>query len=120
MQGWGKHLIIDAKGCFPAKAQDPEYIRSFIMDTVRLIEMTPFGETKLTHFADNTDFAGWTAIQLIETSSIVAHFLDINGDLYLDVFSCKDFEEQRVMDNLELFFSPDEIKHQVIWRDARS
>ena len=119
MEYWGKHLIIDAKGCFPARAQDPEYIRSFTKELVRRIEMTPCGDTQVVHFAEGTDLAGWTMIQLIETSSIMGHFLDANGDLYLDVFSCKDFEEQRVMDVLEHFFSPDEIKHQVVMRDAR-
>jgi S-adenosylmethionine/arginine decarboxylase-like enzyme len=120
MQGWGKHLIIDAKHCFPARVQDPEYIRFFTKELVRQIEMVPFGEPQVVHFADGTDLAGWTMIQLIETSSIMGHFLDISGDLYLDVFSCKDFEEQRVIDALDHFFSPDEIKHQVIMRDARS
>ena len=120
MQSWGKHLIIDAKGCFPGRVQDPEYIRHFTKELVRQIEMVPFGEPQVVHFADGTDLAGWTMIQLIETSSIMGHFLDVSGDLYLDVFSCKDFEEQRVIDALEHFFSPDEIKHQVIMRDARS
>ena len=119
MQGWGKHLIIDARNCFPAKAQDPEYIRHFTKELVRQIEMVPFGEPQVVHFGDGTDLAGWTLIQLIETSSIIGHFLDMNGDLYLDVFSCKDFEEQRVMNTLEHFFSPDEIKFQVVMRDAR-
>jgi S-adenosylmethionine decarboxylase len=120
MQGWGKHLIIDAKHCFPDRVQDPEYIRHFTKELVRQIEMVPFGEPQVVHFADGTDLAGWTMIQLIETSSIMGHFLDVSGDLYLDVFSCKDFEEQRVIDTLEHFFSPDEIKHKVIMRDARS
>ena len=119
MEFWGKHLIVDVKGCFPDRAQDPEYISHFTKELVRQIEMVPFGEPQVVHFADGTDLAGWTVIQLIETSCITGHFCDINGDLYLDVFSCKDFVEQRVIDTLEHFFSPDEIKSQVVIRDAR-
>ena len=119
MDFWGKHLIVDVKGCFPARAQDPEYIRHFTKELVRIIEMVPFGEPQVVHFADGTDLAGWTVIQLIETSCITGHFCDINGDLYLDVFSCKDFVEQRVIDTLEHFFSPGDIKFQVVMRDAR-
>jgi S-adenosylmethionine/arginine decarboxylase-like enzyme len=119
MDYWGKHLIVDVKGCFPARAQDPEYIRHFTKELVRQIEMVPFGEPQVVHFADGTDLAGWTVIQLIETSCITGHFCDINGDLYLDVFSCKTFEEQVVIDTIEHFFSPDEIKFQVVMRDAR-
>jgi S-adenosylmethionine/arginine decarboxylase-like enzyme len=120
MQYWGKHLIIDAKGCDISRATDPEYIKHFTKELVRQIEMVAYGEPQVVHFADGTDLAGWTVIQLIETSNVTGHFLDHNGDLYLDVFSCKTFEEQRVIDCLEHFFSPDEIKSQVLIRDARS
>lgn len=119
MDRWGKHLIIDAKGCQLDRARDPEYIKHFTKELVRLIEMVPYGEPQLVHFADGTEKAGWTAIQLIETSNIMAHFLDHNGDLYLDVFSCKDYKEQVVTDHLNQFFSPDEIYSQVVVRDAR-
>lgn len=119
MQGWGKHLIIDARGCDIQRANDPEYIKHFTKELVRLIEMNPYGEPQVVHFADGTDKAGWTVIQLIETSNIIGHFLDHNGDLYLDVFSCKEFSEHTVLSALKLFFSPGEMKHQVIWRDAR-
>ena len=118
MQGWGKHLIIDARGCNIQRANDPEYIKHFTKELVRLIEMKAYGEPQVVHFADGTDKAGWTVLQLIETSNITGHFLDRNGDLYLDVFSCKAFSEHAVLSALKLFFSPDEIKHQVIWRDA--
>jgi hypothetical protein len=120
MDYWGKHLIIDAKGCDLQRANDPEYIKHFTKELVRLIEMVPYGEPQLVHFADGTDKAGWTVIQLIETSNITGHFLDHNGDLYLDVFSCKDYSEHIVISALRTFFSPGEIKHQVIMRDARN
>lgn len=119
MQGWGKHMVLDAKGCQVDRARDPEYIRHFVQELVRQIEMVPFGEPQVVHFADNTEKAGFTAIQLIETSNIMAHFLDHNGDLYLDVFSCKDFENQRVTDCLQSFFSPEKIYYNIITRDAR-
>ena len=120
MTGWGKHLIVDVRGCNLFKVVDPEYIRHFTKELVRMIEMVAYGEPQLVHFAEGTDKAGWTVIQLIETSSIVGHFLDHNGDLYLDVFSCKDFENQKVTDLIQQFFSPDEIKTRVIIRDARN
>lgn len=120
MEHWGKHLIIDARGCNIDRVTDSEYITHFTKELVKQIEMVPFGEPQVVHFADGTDLAGWTMIQLIETSCITGHFCDINGDLYLDVFSCKDFEEQRVTNLLQHMFSPDEIKSQVVMRDARN
>jgi S-adenosylmethionine/arginine decarboxylase-like enzyme len=120
MTGWGKHLILDVRGCNLFKVADPEYLRHFTKELVRIIEMIPFGEPQVVHFGDGSDKSGWTVIQLIETSNIIGHFLDHNGDLYLDVFSCKDFENQRVTDLIQQFFSPDEIKTKVIMRDARN
>lgn len=119
MEHWGKHLIIDARGCNISRVTDPEYIKHFTKELVRQIEMVPYGEPQVVHFANGTDLAGWTMIQLIETSCITGHFLDHNGDLYLDVFSCKTFEEQRVINLLYLMFSPGEIKYQLVMRDAR-
>ena len=120
MEHWGKHLIIDAKGCDITKATNPEYITKFTKELVVLIDMVPFGEPQMVHFGNNTlDKSGWTVIQLIETSNIMGHFLDHNGDLYLDVFSCKDYNEKSVVDFLDQWFSPDEIKFQTVMRDAR-
>jgi len=120
MEHWGKHLIIDAKCCDIAKATNPEYITKFTKELVVLIDMVPFGEPQMVHFGNNTlDKSGWTVIQLIETSNIMGHFLDHNGDLYLDVFSCKDYNEKSVVDFLDQWFSPDEIKFQTVMRDAR-
>lgn len=119
MEYWGKHLVIDAKHCEVSKATHPDYIKEFTRQLVKLIDMVPFGEPQMVHFAEGTEKSGWTVIQLIETSSIMGHFLDHNGDLYLDVFSCKDYDEYLVINFLREHFLPDEIKHQVLMRDAR-
>jgi len=118
MSYWGYHLMLDVKGCEIQRATDPEYIKHFTKELVRLIEMVPYGEPQLVHFADNTEKAGWTVIQLIETSNIMGHFLDINGDLYMDIFSCKDFEEARVVKALEEHFKPEKIKSRFFRRQA--
>lgn len=118
MSYWGYHLMLDVKGCEIQRATDPEYIKHFTKDLVRLIEMVPYGEPQLVHFADNTEKAGWTVIQLIETSNIMGHFLDINGDLYMDIFSCKVFYEARVVKALEEHFKPERIKSRFFRRQA--
>jgi S-adenosylmethionine/arginine decarboxylase-like enzyme len=118
MKIWGHHLILDVKGCQIDKATNPEYIGLFVKDLVKLIDMVPYGEPQVVHFADGTDKAGWTVIQLIETSNIMGHFLDDSGDLYLDVFSCKDFEASVVLNAVENHFHPKNIRHRRFWRSA--
>jgi S-adenosylmethionine/arginine decarboxylase-like enzyme len=36
---------------------------------------------------------GTSAVQFIKTSSVVAHTLDDLGTIYLNIFSCKDFDD---------------------------
>jgi S-adenosylmethionine/arginine decarboxylase-like enzyme len=119
MNYWGKHLVLDARGCNIDKSNDPEYIKEFVKELVKTIDMVPYGEPQVVHFADGGDKAGWTVIQLIETSSIVGHFLDHNGDLYLDVFSCKDFSAMTVQSLLDEWFKPELCYMNTIMRDAR-
>jgi hypothetical protein len=116
MNVWGQHLILDVKGCELDKARNPEYIGQFTKDLVKLIDMVAFGEPQLIHFGDNTDKAGWTVIQLITTSNITGHFLDHNGDLYLDVFSCKSFEINTVTDAVVKYFNPVKIRQRHLFR----
>lgn len=119
MNFWGKHAIVDVLGCEIKYATDPIYIKQFVKALVKEIDMIPYGEPQVVHFADNTDHAGWTFIQLIHTSSIVGHFLDDNGDLYLDVFSCKDFDTRDVRKVIEGFFTPKNIDIRTMYRDAK-
>lgn len=118
MDYWGKHLIANVMGCDLEKSKDPEYITAFTKEIVKQIDMTPFGEPQVVHFGEG-DLGGWTTTQLIETSNIMGHFLDKNGDLYLDVFSCKNFDEQIVVRLLEEWFSPEDINCITLMRDAR-
>jgi S-adenosylmethionine/arginine decarboxylase-like enzyme len=115
---WGYHLMCDVARCDIDKARDPEYIKKFISDLVDKIDMIPHGEPIMVHFAKDTPKAGWTAFQLIETSNITAHFLDNNGDLYLDIFSCKNFNEHIVLQMLTDYFDPKEVQLQFIPRQA--
>ena len=38
--------------------------------------------------------------------------------VYLDVFSCKDFKPQKVLDLVEKTFAPKHIAHRFLYRDA--
>ena len=118
MEYWGKHLIANVKACEIAKATNPEHIRLFTIELVKRIDMKPHGAPMVIRFGEG-DLAGWTVTQLIETSNIMGHWIDHNGDLYFDVFSCKDFDEQIVVDLLKEWFNPEDINCITLMRDAR-
>jgi S-adenosylmethionine/arginine decarboxylase-like enzyme len=53
---------------------------------------------------------------MITTSNITAHFVNKTGNAYIDVFSCKQFENSIVIKTVEEFFSPKSIKKLYIER----
>lgn len=119
METWGKESTHDVKGGHLPAVRSAEVITAFARELVEAIEMKPYGEPQVVHFAahDPTK-GGYTLVQLIETSSITGHFVDSNGDFYLNVFSCKDFEP-KIVDALILkYFKPQNITSQVYLRQA--
>lgn len=101
---WGYHLAVNAV-CDPAKVTDPENIKAFSKDLVESIDMKAYGEPTVVHFAEHSeDKAGYTLVQLIETSNICAHFVDSSGEMYLDVFSCKFFDAEVVLNKTIEYF----------------
>ena len=117
---WGQHLIIDLAGGKLEAIRSADVIARFSRELVEAIQMKAYGEPLLAHFADHLPKAvGWTLVQLIETSSITGHFCDITGDAYLDVFSCKEFDVQTVIDLVQATFAPQHVHSRVIMRQAR-
>ena len=55
---------------------------------------------------------------MIETSSITGHFVDKNGDFYLDVFSCKEFDINKTIDFVKKYLEPKSIKDTYLLRQS--
>ena len=66
--------------------------------------MRRFGDTQVVHFGEDERVAGYSMVQLIETSLISAHFANQTNATYLDVFSCKPYEPEVVADFAQTFF----------------
>lgn len=116
---WGYHLILDCAGCLPYTIRNKENIIMFAKTLVKKIDMVPYGEPQVEHFGSGNK-AGYTLVQLIETSNITAHFVEETNDLYLDVFSCKNFKPYEVHGVVSLFFKPEMINTKMLTRQAGS
>ena len=103
MTYWGYHLILDCDGCDLAAITDKEHIADFAKTLVKAIDMVAYGEPQVVKFGSGNK-AGYTLVQLIETSNICGHFVDSERQLYLDVFSCKPFDRKTVVDLTKQFF----------------
>lgn len=111
---WGQHLIMDCIACDIEQVTDEVVLRTFLKELVPAIDMKAYGEPIVKHFSEHTP--GWTIVQLIETSSITGHFVDSNGDAYLDIFSCKKFDVEIVSRMVQEFFIPEKVETTVLYR----
>jgi S-adenosylmethionine decarboxylase len=116
---WGYHLMLDCARCDISAVTDPDNIKRFVDELVVTIDMIPYGDTNVVHFATHSeDKAGWSFFQMIETSNISGHMVDHNGDGYIDIFSCKPFDIGLVEDTVNKYFRPESIRVNYITRHA--
>jgi len=96
MAYWGYHLMLDCAGADHAAITSGDNIAAFARALVERIDMVAYGEPQVVKFGSGNK-AGYTLVQLIETSNICAHFCDDTDTFYLDVFSCKPFDNDVVI-----------------------
>src|SRR3990167_438266 len=93
MTNWGKSASIDLFECEFAKVSDPEIIKSFFPEIIKVIGMIAHGPVYIDRFGQGK-LEGWSAMQFIETSSITVHADEVDKRCFVDVFSCEDFDEK--------------------------
>lgn len=114
---WGYHLLVDCANGDIDKISSKENVSRFVKDLIKEIDMVAYGDLMIERFATHDpDKAGISFCQMIETSNITGHFVDLNGDFYIDVFSCKEYDIELVLKLIERYFSPKDIKHTLAYR----
>ena len=99
---YGKELVLDLKDCEPMYFNRVD-IEEFFVQLCDKIDM----ERHELHFWDDEGvppeecqtephLKGTSAIQFITTSNVTIHTLDLLGAVYLNIFSCKDFDQEFV------------------------
>jgi S-adenosylmethionine/arginine decarboxylase-like enzyme len=116
---WGYHLTLDCMEGDKEKIGNRYNIRRFVKQLVKDIDMVPYGEPWIKRFATHDPIkGGYSLCQMIQTSNITGHFVDHNGNFYIDVFSCKPFDCSTVVQLVETYFQPLEIKQHFTYRNA--
>ena len=117
MKTWGWEMVCDLGYCDLASIKNPDHLKAFASYLVDKIDMKAYGEPIVVHFGSD-DKAGYTLCQLIETSNIMCHFSEDTSSAFVNVFSCKPFKSEVVLEVLEAFFNPRFIKHSFLERIA--
>lgn len=111
---YGQHVMLTAVHC-NSHILDFISIDNFITSLVKDIDMVAHGKPLIARFGVGEE-VGISAVQLIETSAITIHTNDKFRDLYLDVFSCKEYEAGLVWAVVERFFNPISISYEEVFR----
>lgn len=115
-KSWGFHLLIDMSEC-NENIDSVEAVESFFSQLIDELDMKPLSEIMVKK-VDGEEGRGVSAVQMITTSSITFHSDDDKRSVYLDVFSCREFKPEQVLDFACDFFQPKEHAAQMIYRDA--
>jgi S-adenosylmethionine/arginine decarboxylase-like enzyme len=114
---WGYHLMLDCAECDPAAITSYDTIYAFTKELVKEIDMVSYGEPQIVNFGSGNK-AGYTLVQLIETSNICAHFVNETNTMYLDVFSCKTFNGDVVKLLVGKYFGAKRVRQNFMTRQA--
>ena len=122
MKTYGKELILDLHECNP-KRFTRSSISSFLTILCGKIDMEAcdlyFWDYR--GYADDYKMApahlkGTSAIQFISTSNITIHTLDVLRKVFLNIFSCKDFDIDIVVLFAEKHFGGKIVTKEIIKR----
>jgi S-adenosylmethionine decarboxylase len=111
---FGEHLIFDAYGCDPKKLNSPTLCIKVMKDVCKIGGMRPLGEPTLIKADSNEalggkDPGGYSGFLIIQESHISVHTFAKRGFVTVDVYSCKAFKSEGIVDYLkEAFRSRDE------------
>jgi S-adenosylmethionine/arginine decarboxylase-like enzyme len=114
---WGLYTSVDLKNCNPATIRDSDKIKQFIVELCDLIDMKRFGEPTVVHFGPCEKVAGYSMMQLIETSLVSGHFANETNAAYLDIFSCKEYGPKQMGEFCKKFFGAESMTTHVLFRD---
>ena len=85
---WGLATQLDLHNCNPDTIRSAEKIREYTFELCDRIRVKRFGEPQIVHFGQDERVAGYSLVQLIETSLVSGHFANLTDRAYLDIFSC--------------------------------
>lgn len=129
MKTFGWELVLDADKCDLNSIQSLENISAFVDEVIEVTKMQKMGKLH-SHYLEDTPehrekgIIGWSVCQFIVTSSITIHFCEDPeknyGTLYLNFFSCKEYDKEDVKELVKKCFGGRLRNCTYLRRDASS
>ena len=112
---WGRSASVDLHGCDPELVRNPPAIRRFVKTLIKELRMKRVGPTEIKRFGHGK-LRGYSMMQFIETSTIVAHFDEKGNRAFIDIFSCKTYPAKKVAQFCKKYFK---AKNYVLYVEER-
>jgi hypothetical protein len=78
--------------------------------------MKRFGECQVVYFGEDERVQGYSMVQFIETSLISGHFSNLTDAAYIDIFSCKPYDPEKVARFTQVFFEAESCQIHITKR----
>lgn len=116
---FGQELILNLYDCDLATISSGEKIKEFVVKLCDdVIKMKRYGEALIPHFGhDNPITSGYSLVQLIETSSVTAHFSEYKKSVYLNIFSCAWYDPKATEEFCKEFFGAKRVEATLLKRE---
>jgi len=109
--GFGQHLMVDGYGSDRDKLTDINYIYDFLSNYPSEIEMTKIMPPYVFRYSGvRPEDWGISGFVLIAESHISIHTFPEKRYLSLDIFSCKEFDGQKAIEDVKRLFSLEKIE----------
>ena len=115
-KAWGLSTAIDLHDCDPNLLKNADAIKEYTVKLCGLIEAKPWGPCHVQHFGVNPDVAGYSMMQLVETSLVSGHFANKTNRIFLDIFSCKYYDAVKAVEFSREFFRAKDFSFRSIIR----
>lgn len=117
---YGMELIVDLYDCDYSVLTSRGKLYQFAKEICKVIKMKPYGKPFIPDFGHSlSKTEGPSLVQLIESSSITAHFSPHWRILCLNIFSCVSFEPQSAIKFVKEFFGAQRAVAFLIKRGVR-
>ncbi|MBN2483427.1 MAG: S-adenosylmethionine decarboxylase [Candidatus Omnitrophica bacterium] len=102
---FGYELVLNLFECDKSIITSKKQLQKYVDLLCKKIKMKKYGKTLLPYFGEkNPVTAGYSLVQLIETSSITGHFSDLWRSAYINIFSCKKYNKELAKEFTRKFF----------------
>jgi len=117
LHGRGNHLIIEAFDCNKNVLSDVEAIKNFLNRVPYIIETKKLGEPVVVHSQhENKRESGISGFVIILDSHVSIHTYPEKRYASIDIYSCKEFDIDKVIEYVKEFFETEKIETETVPR----